>query len=76
MQMWDSMPTSMISLVVVVEEEGAGAGAGGRCWVKAGSHMLNRVLSTTGALHKGWERKGDSSATVGPRRLAFWVVTR
>lgn len=37
--------------------------------------MLNKVLSTW-ALHRGWERKGVSSATVGPRRAAFWVVTR
>lgn len=81
MQMCDSMPTRIISVVVAAldsgdEDEGEGEGEGeGICCVSEGSHMLNKVLSTW-ALHKGWDKKGVSSETVGPRRVAFWVVKR
>lgn len=77
MHICDSMPTRMISVVVVAldsGDEGEEVG-GGICCVSEGSHMLNKVLSTW-ALHKGWDKNGVSSETVGPRRVAFWVVKR
>lgn len=75
MQMWDSMPRRMISVVLEGDDTpplsaGGGEGGGRQYGVREGSHMLNRVLSTW-ALHKGWDKKGLSSATVGPRRVAF-----